>query len=140
MALFDSIKRALGRNGTATQTTASRTSQPEEIHVPEISGGDLMAKRANGNGLLILDCREDYEWRQVRIPGSLHIPMRQIPERVSEIDRAAEVVVVCAHGNRSYSVAGWLIQNGYRALSLQGGVSDWQLRGGQVEKAATDVF
>jgi rhodanese-related sulfurtransferase len=134
VALFDSIKRALGRTDTEPQAAAPRTPQPEEIRVPEINGADLMGRFGNGNGLLILDCREDYEWRQVRIPGSLHIPMRQIPERVKEIDRAAEVVVVCAHGNRSYGVAGWLLQNGYRAQSLQGGVFDWQLRGGQVDK------
>jgi rhodanese-related sulfurtransferase len=70
----------------------------------------------------------------VRIPGSLHIPMRQIPDRLSEIDREADVIVVCAHGNRSYSVAGYLIENGYRARSLRGGVMDWRLRGGEIER------
>jgi len=73
----------------------------------------------------------------VRIPGSLHIPMRQIPGRLAEIDRAADIVVVCAHGNRSYSVAGYLIENGFAARSLRGGVADWQARGGEVESDTT---
>ena len=73
----------------------------------------------------------------MRIPGSLHIPMRQIPGRLAEIDRAADIVVVCAHGNRSYSVAGYLIENGRAARSLRGGVAEWQARGGEVENDAT---
>ena len=96
-----------------------------------------MAERRNGQQPMLLDCREDYEWRQVRIPGSLHIPMRQIPGRLAEIDRAANIVVVCAHGNRSYSVAGYLIENGFAARSLRGGVAEWQARGGDVESDYT---
>jgi rhodanese-related sulfurtransferase len=91
-----------------------------------------MAERRNGGGPLLLDCREDSEWHQVHIPGSTHIPMRQIPDRLGEIDREADIVVMCAHGNRSYSVAGYLLRNGYRARSLKGGVADWQLHGGEV--------
>ncbi len=111
--------------------------EPAEIIIPEVVPADLMAERRNGQQPMLLDCREDYEWRQVRIPGSLHIPMRQIPGRLAEIDRAANIVVVCAHGNRSYSVAGYLIENGFAARSLRGGVAEWQARGGDVESDYT---
>ncbi|MCU0500934.1 MAG: rhodanese-like domain-containing protein [Anaerolineae bacterium] len=102
----------------------------------EIAVADLLAERHGGQQPILLDCREDYEWRQVRIPRSLHIPMRQIPGRLAEIDRAANIVVVCAHGNRSYSVAGYLIENGFAARSLHGGVAEWQAHGGEVESDA----
>jgi rhodanese-related sulfurtransferase len=105
----------------------------EEIKIQELTAADLIAERQNGGQPILLDCREDHEWRQARIPGSLHIPMRQIPNRISEIDPTADIVVVCAHGQRSYSVAGWLIANGFRARSLRGGVADWQARGGEIE-------
>ena len=140
MKLLDAIKRSLGSNSisTSTQPPASPPApEPEEILIPEIMPADLMAERRNGHQPILLDCREDHEWRQVRIPGSLHIPMRQIPGRLAEIDRAADIVVVCAHGNRSYSVAGYLIENGFAARSLRGGVADWQARGGEVESDTT---
>jgi rhodanese-related sulfurtransferase len=135
MSLLDTLKRTLGGSATPpVQLPAPQpVPEPEEIKVEEVAAADLMTERRNGSQPALLDCREDYEWRQVRIPGSLHIPMRQIPARLAEIDRTSDIVVICAHGNRSYSVAGWLIENGFRARSLRGGVVDWQLRGGAVE-------
>jgi rhodanese-related sulfurtransferase len=136
MSLLDTLKRTLGASAMPAPAQAPvppPAPEPEEIKVSEINPADLMAERQNGNQPTLLDCREDYEWRQMRIPGSLHIPMRQIPARLAEIDRTLDIVVVCAHGNRSYSVAGWLVENGFRARSLRGGVVDWQLRGGEVE-------
>lgn len=126
MTFLATLKRALTRRAPAA---------PQEFRVPEINSAELMAERQNGARLLLLDCREDFEWRQGRIAGSVHIPMNQIPGRLSELGRDAEIVVVCAHGNRSYNVAGWLIQNGYRARSLQGGLADWQRRGYAIEPA-----
>ena len=142
MKLLDAIKRSLGSGSmpASTPPPASRpppAREPVEIIIPEIVPADLMAEQRNGKQPILLDCREEYEWRQVRIPGSLHIPMRQIPGRLAEIDRAGNIVVVCAHGNRSYSVAGYLIENGFAARSLRGGVADWQARGGEVESDAT---
>ena len=58
--------------------------------------------------------------------------MREIPYRLGELDRAADIVVVCAHGNRSYGVAGYLIENGFRACSLKGGIAGWQSQGGEI--------
>jgi rhodanese-related sulfurtransferase len=59
--------------------------------------------------------------------------MNQIPNRLEELDGEQEIVVVCAHGNRSYAVAGFLIYNGFQASSLAGGVTDWWMKGGQTE-------
>jgi rhodanese-related sulfurtransferase len=140
MSLLDTLKRTLSGSATPTPVqipTTQPAPEPEEIKVEEVAAADLMAERRNGHQPMLLDCREDHEWRQVRIPGSLHIPMRQIPGRLADIDRAADVVVVCAHGNRSYSVAGYLIENGFAARSLRGGVADWQARGGDVESDTT---
>jgi rhodanese-related sulfurtransferase len=139
MSLLDTLKRTLGVSAPppTRSPAASPAPEPEEIKIPEITAADLMAERRSGGSPTLLDCREDHEWRQARIPGSLHIPMRQIPGRLAEIDRAAGLTVVCAHGNRSYSVAGYLIENGFTARSLRGGVADWQARGGEVESDTT---
>lgn len=136
MGLFDSIRRAArALAGPAAAEPAGRpASRPvEESVVPEVTASELLAEHCEGCAPLLLDCREDHEWRQVRIPGSRHIPMRQIPGRLAEIDRHAEIVVVCAHGNRSYQVAGYLLQNGFCARSLRGGIADWRAKGGPLE-------
>lgn len=111
--------------------------QPEPVQepplVPEVQPSELMAQYRNGATPKLLDCREPFEWAQVRIPGSIHIPMSQIPDRLGELDPSAEWVVVCAHGNRSYAVAGYLLHHGLKAASLAGGVTDWWMRGGDTE-------
>ncbi len=83
---------------------------------------------------IILDCRENYEWGMLRIPGSMHIPMAEIPDRLSELPTAGEVLVVCAHGVRSLMVAQYLQGVGIPARSLRGGLEFWQRLGGAVER------
>jgi rhodanese-related sulfurtransferase len=52
--------------------------------------------------------------------------MRTIPLRVAELDRDAELVVVCHHGARSYQVAMFLEHHGFTKLhNLYGGVAGW---------------
>ena len=104
-----------------------------QSEVPEIDVASLMRERRSGNQVTILDCREPYEWRQVRIPGSVHIPMNEIPARLPELDKQADIIVICAHGYRSYNVAEYLIQHGFSARSLHGGIFDWYKQHGEVE-------
>jgi rhodanese-related sulfurtransferase len=136
MRLLDSLKRAFAGPSSGPTTGASVPAapkpEPEEARVPEVTASALMAERRDGRTSLLLDCRENSERRQGYIPGSLHIIMREIPYRLGEIDRSTDVVVVCAHGNRSYSVAGYLIENGFRARSLRGGIVGWQAQGGEI--------
>ena len=91
------------------------------MRVPEVTAAELMAELRSGGPPLVLDCRESYERRQGYIPGSMHIVMREIPYHLDAIDRSADIVVACAHGSRSFGVAGYLIENGFRARSLKGG-------------------
>lgn len=135
MALFDAMKKALGK-GHAEPHPAPQPAAPpafEPTMIPEISAAELMQLRSAAIPPLLLDCREPFEWAQVRIPGSLHIPMNDIPARLAELDRDAAWVVVCAHGNRSYSVAAYLLRQGLQASSLEGGVTDWWMQGGETE-------
>jgi len=75
---------------------------------------------------LLLDVREQWEWDKARIEGARHIPMRDIPARVGEIDRDKEVVAICHHGGRSMQVAMFLEKNGFSKVhNLQGGVDAW---------------
>jgi rhodanese-related sulfurtransferase len=75
---------------------------------------------------LLLDVREEWEYRLCSLPGSVHIPMGAVPARAAELVPDKEVVVVCHHGGRSQQVANWLQRNGFDKLhNLAGGVDAW---------------
>jgi rhodanese-related sulfurtransferase len=75
---------------------------------------------------VLLDVREPWEFQTARIEGSQHIPMRELPARVAEIDAGREVVAICHHGGRSMQVAMFLEKNGFSKVhNLQGGVDAW---------------
>ena len=95
------------------------------LQVPEIKPNELINELNLGHKFLLLDCREHYEWQQNHLVGSFHVPMGDLPNRLSEIERNADIIVICAHGERSRIVAGWLNQQGYSSKSLHGGLAAW---------------
>ncbi len=84
---------------------------------------------ADRRDALLLDCREQDEWDESHIAGALHIPMIQLPERLNELDTTRDIICVCRSGNRSGKVAAWLINNGFRAINMTGGMLEWKKAG-----------
>lgn len=75
---------------------------------------------------VLLDVREPHEFAYCRIEGSLNIPMHTVPERLGELDPAAEIIAICHHGLRSQRVADFLENQGFTNLvNLTGGVAAW---------------
>jgi rhodanese-related sulfurtransferase len=140
MSIVDSLKKALGiqpEAGTQTQPPVSqRGPEPEEIKVQEITAADLLADLRGDDAArpFLLDIREPYERNQGHIADDAFIPMNSLPARLGELPRDREIVVYCAHGNRSYSVTGWLAQQGFHAASLKGGIAAWQTYGGAISR------
>ncbi len=84
---------------------------------------ELKRRLDDGDRPQLLDVREPWEFALARIEGSTLIPLAQLPDRVSELDPAAETVVVCHHGARSAYAARALDQTGFaRVLNLEGGL------------------
>ena len=75
--------------------------------------------------VVLLDVREDDEWQRGHAPGAQHIPMGQVPSRLSEIDADATLFVVCQAGGRSQRVAQYLARNGYAPVNVAGGMLAW---------------
>jgi len=91
---------------------------------------------------VLLDVREDDEWERGHAPGAQHIPMGQVPSRLSEIDADAKLFVVCQAGGRSQRVARYLAQNGYTPTNVTGGMLAWAGAGRPVvtDDGATGVI
>ncbi|WP_336854302.1 rhodanese-like domain-containing protein [Sinomonas albida] len=85
----------------------------ESVRVDELPGGTL------------LDVREDYEWEAGHAQGALHIPMDQLPTRLSELDPDVDLLVVCRTGGRSARATSWLVDQGYSAMNVLGGMDAW---------------
>lgn len=75
--------------------------------------------------VVLLDVREDEEWRFGHAPTAVHLPMSTLKKRVGEIDRSKRIVCICRSGNRSAQVTGFLIHHGFDAVNMSGGMSTW---------------
>jgi len=75
-------------------------------------------------GLVVLDVREPIEWQYGHIEGAVHIPMRQLPDRLDEVPDS-QTLVVCKVGGRSAQVVMWLNQQGRDTVNLDGGMLEW---------------
>jgi rhodanese-related sulfurtransferase len=94
---------------------------------PEITAEDFARQRQQDNAPLLLDVREPWEFQTASIPGSLLMPMGDVPSRAhQELDPDQPIVVLCHHGARSLSVTMWLRDQGFEHVqSLAGGIDHW---------------
>ena len=111
------------------QAAANAAAAPQ---VPEISVEALKAQLdGSGNGAApwVLDVREPREFEICRIPGSVLIPLGDLPKRLAEVPQGAgapEIVVHCKMGGRSAQAVALLQQHGIEnAKNLTGGILAW---------------
>lgn len=78
----------------------------------------------------LLDVREPDEWSAGHATGAHHLPMMQVPARLSDVPTEGDVVVVCRSGGRSAQVVGYLLGNGWENVrNLEGGMKEWAAAG-----------
>jgi molybdopterin/thiamine biosynthesis adenylyltransferase/rhodanese-related sulfurtransferase len=92
-------------------------------------------------GVAVIDVRETEELTAGRLPGAKHVPRGYLESRIEGIvpDRATQVIVYCASGNRSAYAARTLRDDlGYEHVrSMTGGITLWKDRGYEVEVPRT---
>jgi rhodanese-related sulfurtransferase len=99
----------------------------------EISATQAYAKYRQG--AFFLDVRSQDEYNQFHVKGSTLIPLDQLPNRVNELPKDKEVVVVCLTGHRSLNGTAILQQAGFKQVfCLSGGLQAWMNENYPVEK------
>lgn len=82
---------------------------------------DRLQETGKDTAYTILDVTEEMERLVYQIPGSYHIPLGELRERMSELDKNSMIIVYCAIGVRSYNGARVLMQNGFKNVKVLSG-------------------
>jgi NADPH-dependent 2,4-dienoyl-CoA reductase/sulfur reductase-like enzyme/rhodanese-related sulfurtransferase len=89
----------------------------------DVLRGDLLLAHWNsGNGAFLLDVRQPAELAIEQVPGVVNIPLDQLRARLDELPRDREIHVICRSGQRAYYATRILLQNGFNARNLSGGM------------------
>jgi adenylyltransferase/sulfurtransferase len=93
----------------------------------EITPTELKNRLDAGEKIVLLDIREPHELAICTLVNTAHIPMGDLMERLSELEkyRSQDIVVYCRSGRRSDSCAEFLRDQGYAGLNLTGGILAW---------------
>ncbi len=94
----------------------------------EVTAAEAMAKYTAG--ALVLDVRTEAEWSQGHIANSKLIPLDELSNRLGELPRNRDIIVVCRSGARSQEGAAILRGAGFTRVScLTGGLQGWVAAG-----------
>jgi rhodanese-related sulfurtransferase len=105
----------------------------QQPHFANIDSESYQENFHSGDHVLV-DVRELHEWDRGHLPGAIHIPLNDLPDRLDEIPQDKPVVVVCAVGGRSMTGSQFLLQSGYMEVyNLSDGTQGWIKKGLPVE-------
>src|SRR5690625_485327 len=97
----------------------------EENQMNEITTKEIEEKLAAYEKLTIIDVREDDEVETGVIPGVIHIPLGEVPTKIEELDQNEHYYIICRSGGRSGKACDYLIEKGYHATNIAGGMLAW---------------
>lgn len=79
-------------------------------------------------GAKIIDVRTPGEYQGGHIPGSVNIPLNELPGKLKHLDKSKPIITCCASGMRSGSAKSLLTANGFSAVYNGGGWSGLKQR------------
>ena len=94
--------------------------------LPSLNAMELSEKLKNGKRPLVVDVRQPEEYRSGHIAGSKLIPLGDLNKRIHELPKDKEIICVCASGSRSRSATKLLVDAGFNAFDMKGGMFMWQ--------------
>ena len=113
-----------GADGPTSITVADKG---EKVMYEQISAEDAKKIMDSGEKVVILDVREQDEYDEGHIVGSILIPYTEIGNKAQETlpDKDKQILVYCRSGRRSKIAAETLAKLGYTNVKEFGGIIDW---------------
>lgn len=95
-------------------------------HPNVIDNDELERKLETEDNIIVLDVRENAEYAFNHIPNAIAIPLGELEIRFNEINKEAEIYVVCRTGSRSDLAAQKLTEKGFtKVMNVLPGMSQW---------------
>jgi rhodanese-related sulfurtransferase len=92
----------------------------------ELSNIDVAAaQHLLSEGAFLLDVREENEFAAGHAPDAHHTPLSSVPDVLEDLPRDRVIVCVCRSGARSARAANFLLEQGFDAVNLEGGMHAW---------------
>jgi hydroxyacylglutathione hydrolase len=84
--------------------------------IPAVQADELVRRIQSKESFTLLDVRKIEEYRQGRLPNSLHIYLGELPDRLGEIPADRPITTFCGSGRRAIIAASILKQNGFERV------------------------
>jgi NADPH-dependent 2,4-dienoyl-CoA reductase/sulfur reductase-like enzyme/rhodanese-related sulfurtransferase len=89
----------------------------------DVLRGDMpLVHWGDTQGGFLLDVRQPLELIVERVQGAANIPLDELRARLGELPRDREILVICRSGQRAYYATRILLQNGFKARDISGGM------------------
>jgi NADPH-dependent 2,4-dienoyl-CoA reductase/sulfur reductase-like enzyme/rhodanese-related sulfurtransferase len=92
------------------------------IAVDVLDGDMPLAHWGEAKRAFLLDVRQPVELAVESVPGAINIPLPQLRSRLGDLPRDREILVICRSAQRAYYATRILLQNGFKARNLSGGM------------------
>ena len=103
----------------------------------EVTAAQAIAEVATGT--VLLDVRELDEWMSGHAPTGLFVPMSSLPVGFESVPTDTRLLVICHAGSRSARVTRALVEAGFDAVNVAGGMLSWVDAGGPVVTVASNT-
>ncbi|AZU62062.1 sulfurtransferase TusA family protein [Neobacillus mesonae] len=98
----------------------------DKKHPNMINNEEFEKKLEENDNIVVLDVRETAEFAFNHIPSAISIPLGELEQRIGELNKDAEIYVICRTGNRSDLAAQKLADNGCtNVINVVPGMSQW---------------
>ena len=98
--------------------------------LPLLSVNELYGRLSNGDDIIVLDVRDEDEWDEGYIEGSMRIYVGHLEGKLDDIPRGREIAVICTIGHRAGMASSILLRGGFKAVhNVLGGFGAWRRAG-----------
>lgn len=90
----------------------------EEVHA-------AVSKAMMDSGRIMVDVRYEEEWEDGHIEGARLMPLHELRNHLSDLDKTKKYVAYCLSGKRSSVAAMIMAQSGFDTVCMANGLRDW---------------